>query len=553
LVVLYLNGQEASNSSASGTIITSSGPLLMGNDGSHRLFNGRIDNAFFADRALSAGEIIALTCVHHDATVVGTPPMSVPTNPGVPATFDIAVSNNDSPSCGPSDFFFQTNVFVPGIDVEPPFQLLPQIAAGMTAHLTLTVTASDEPDPGTYPIPFFVFSATGMQMVPAMGSVDFVLAASGCRVSTRRELMITDLSVVDDPVRTTFSSTSTDPRNGVWTFRHLMESIAPTPDDAPAMVEAMLSTFTTSETINSFAIDPRPGMQALVLDQWPRINGRLDLSQAPLKLQAIVNRIDLESLAAGDAGEGRFVFAFIGPDGVFPLQATLIFEFKLPAATAADAQNWANRWHALGAISVPSESYNAALQAITEGFAARGARRGHPNGSAINAVRTNEIAFSANGIWQMREFTLSPMTGLLTPDTIKLTPDRSFNNTPTLAAFINANEAAILADAHTVPDQFQGMPFETGAVFNDLTTWFAPGINNNEARFHFAVNTCNGCHSAQETNTVFLQITPRTPGTEAILSAFLTGTTVFDPVTNAPRTLNELGRRSANLRTRVCP
>ena len=326
-----------------------------------------------------------------------------------------------------------------------------------------------------------------------------------------------------------------------------MENMAPTPADAPAMVEAMLNTFGTAQTINGLTVDPRPGMQALILQNWPRTSdGALDLSQAPLTLQAIVNRFDLRNPDNGDAGEGRFVFAFHSPGSPFPLQATLIFEYKLPASTPMDVLGWANAWHALGGMKFPSEEYNVALQAITERFSGRGARPDHPNGNAINTVRTNEIDFGTNGVWQLREFKLSADTGRLVPATIKLTPDLSFNNSATLASFINANEAAILAetvgDTDTVPEQFQGSPFLAGAVFNDFfTQWNAPGINNPEARFNLAVNTCNGCHST-ETGTVFLQITPRFPGGEAGLSGFLTGTTVFDPFAGVQRTFNDLGR-----------
>jgi hypothetical protein len=114
------------------------------------------------------------------------------------------------------------------------------------------------------------------------------------------------------------------------------------------------------------------------------------------------------------------------------------------------------------------------------------------------------------------------------------------------------NESSILSETHEVSASFQGSPLAAGAVFNDLASWIAPGIANNEARFRFSQNTCNGCHSP-ETNTFFLQITPRFPGGEAFLSSFLVGTTVFDPVTGAPRSLNELSRRTSGLRTLVCP
>ena len=66
-------------------------------------------------------------------------------------------------------------------------------------------------------------------------------------MSKARELMITTTSVVDDPIRTAFTADPTDPRTGVWTFKHLMENMAPTPADAPAIVEAMLETFDASD------------------------------------------------------------------------------------------------------------------------------------------------------------------------------------------------------------------------------------------------------------------------------------------------------------------
>jgi hypothetical protein len=554
---IYLNGKEVAKNRAVGSVAPAPGPFLMGNDGSKRLFAGLIDEAFFDARALSATEVLGLTCLHHPFTVAGTPPSSAPTTSGVPASFDIAISNNDSAACGASDYFFELNGVAQGLSVDPSFQIVSQVAAGTTAHLTMNVTGSDDLDSGTFPVPFAVFQS-GPPFNNALGSVDFNFVASGCRVSKPRELMITTTSVVDDPIRTAFTADPNDPRTGVWTFKHLMENMAPTAADAPAMVEAMLNTFGSSETVNGFTVDARPGMQNLILQSWPRTAaGALDLTQAPLTLQAIVNRFDLRNPANGDAGEGRFVFAFHTPGNPFPLQATLIFEYKLPASTDADVLGWANAWHALGGMTFPSEDYNVALQAITERFAGRGARPDHPNGNAISTVRTNEIDFGTNGVWQLREFALSADTGRLGPTTIRLTPDLGFNNSATLVSFINANEAAILAetvgDTHTIPDQFQGSPFLGGAVFNDFfTEWNAPGINNPEARFHLAVNTCNGCHST-ETNTTFLQISPRFPGNEASLSGFLTGTTVFDRFTGEQRTFNDLGRRADDLRQIICP
>ena len=87
-------------------------------------------------------------------------------------------------------------------------------------------------------------------------------------------------------------------------------------------------------------------------------------------------------------------------------------------------------------------------------------------------------------------------------------------------------------------------------MFNDLVEWSAPGIANDDARFHASLNTCNGCHGP-EVNTTFLHISPRSPGGEAVLSPFLTGTTVTDPA-GQTRTVNDLGRRRTDFTGIVC-
>lgn len=547
---LYVDGVEVNTFSVAGTIPVGPGPLLMGNDGSERRLLGAIDEAVFATHALDADEILALTCLPQTPTLVFSPNF-IEEAPGVPATVDVSVTNNNPALCAPISFSLVTidDGFPIALD-PPPFEAVDSgpVASGETVHFTITATATEEATPGDLMFfEFFVQEPTTDFF--EFGFVEFLVAESSgvCSVNTSRELMIRNVSVVDDPVRTVFDPSSSDPRNGVWTFKHLMESMAPSPEQAPAMVEAMLTTFTVDTTINGFSVASRPGVQPSILNAWPRTtDGALDLAQAPLRLQAIVNRFDLRDLAAGDAGEGRFVFAF-EQDG-FPLEATLILEYKLPASSEADVLGWASAFHALGALQF-GEEYNDALQLITEGFAGQGARPGSPNGSAINAVRTNEIAFG--GVWELREFTLSPATGLLEPATVKLTPDLSFNRSQALVDYVVANLEPILIEKHVVPDILDGQAFQGGAIFNDLTTWFAPGVDP-EARHLFALNTCNGCHSLDETGTSFLHISPRFPGDQASLSGFLTGTTISDPETGDTRTFNDLGRRNADLRAIVC-
>jgi hypothetical protein len=550
---LYLDGLEVNSFAVTGAIPPGPGPLLMGNDGSERRFAGAIDSTLFATRALTAEQVLALTCVPQSPSISFAPNNPLPTPAGVPTTLDLAITNNNAAACGALTVEITTQPLSGGLTLDPPpFRPLtsPPVLPGTTGHVTIMATPGDDVEPGTN-LAFLVNVADRLSNFVTTDIFSFEVAESpdpgGCRVNTARELMIRNVSVVDDPVRTTFTPGSVDPRNGVWTFKHLVESMAATPADAPAMVEALLSSVAATQTINGFTVGGRPGMQSLILDSWPRTPERtLDLARAPLRLQAIVNRFDLRNHARGEAGEGRFVFAFESGGG--PLQATLIFEYKLPAASDADVLGWAHSFHSLGALAF-GEDYNAALQVITERFAGRGARPGHPNDNAINTVRMNELPLG--GIWELREFHLSATSGRLEHATVDLTPDRSFDNTDTLAAYINANEAAIIAETHTVPAVFQGQPFAGGAVFNNLGTWFAPGVNP-EARHHFALNTCNGCHSDVETGTPFLQITPRFAGSEASLSGFLTGISIPDPVTRVPRTFNDLRRRNIDLTAIVC-
>jgi hypothetical protein len=59
---LYVDGVEVNNFAVPGTIPSGAGPLVMGNDGSRRWFSGAIDHALFATHALTADQVLALTC-----------------------------------------------------------------------------------------------------------------------------------------------------------------------------------------------------------------------------------------------------------------------------------------------------------------------------------------------------------------------------------------------------------------------------------------------------------------------------------------------------------
>src|SRR6185295_12087334 len=100
---LYIDGEAVAARHVAGAIPPGAGPLLIGNDGSERWFDGAIDEAVFALRPLTAAQIRALTCLPAAPTVVATPEVSAPALPDAPVAFDIAVTNHNSPACAAMD------------------------------------------------------------------------------------------------------------------------------------------------------------------------------------------------------------------------------------------------------------------------------------------------------------------------------------------------------------------------------------------------------------------------------------------------------------------
>ncbi len=386
------------------------------------------------------------------------------------------------------------------------------------------------------PLPRFEPERLG-QRIP-FDAADFVSLVTAAEVKIDRSLMITDLSVVEDPARTfdvCKPPGSQGTKMGKWTFGHLMTEMAnqsQTGLDPVAFTRRWLRAWETPQSVNGFAV-------------------------APFRLLAIVNRVDLaDNLVyggSGSAGEARFVFGVLGPNCT-KLQFAVIFEYGVTASGCVGLKAWAQKWFDLGALTFGA-SYNQALEAITETFAKAAAAPAKPNGSALNQLRTNEIALGVP--WELREFRLDSLEGgNLRQVTVKQTPDLGINPTQRLVDYVNGNEALVVAEEHVVPLDFPlGTPFLGGnAPTDDKTFWNnpvppPPTITNREARFHFSLNTCNGCHNP-ETRTPFTHVGPRAAGTPAALSCFLTGIgcDVPDPADGSPtRHFTDLDRRAQRL------
>jgi len=277
----------------------------------------------------------------------------------------------------------------------------------------------------------------------------------------------------------------------------------------------------------------------------------LDLTKAPLELIAIVNRPDLRIIANDDtaiAGEGRFVFQVIGPSlGIDEVtgqirvwdatpkaqKMSVILEYALPVAHFAGTLVWAELWHSLGNLSFGA-AYNRALERLTSRFSGSDVGLRRVNGSALNHLRTNEVAlqgskFAQPGIlpalqiWEMREFVLT--SAGLTPHTVEDEPSRDFDilrpsmigtegtRTPELIDYLFSNSDDILNARFDVPLHMLGNSAIVGTP--TYAGWGKPRVLSDHiligvptpVRNAFAANTCGGCHRHESNTQHFMHIT----------------------------------------------
>jgi hypothetical protein len=427
---------------------------------------------------------------------------------------------------------------------------------GVVALTALTSLMGLAPAPGgDYPPP-----------PPPSDDCETYPPVTDCKIIVDKELFITDLCVVNDPCRTLWDAGScADPGSlGVWSFGHLMAGLAGFSTLTPAN-EAQVSAFTlnmlrqiefntfvdyTTGSIPGTMVNGRPFTTAWI-DAWAEASGSdydpknpgktsLDMHIAPFRLCAIVNRIDLRTVnggySLGNAGEGRFVFAFLQPDKNSKitdwqeLRGTIIFEYKMIAKECEQIIQWGKAWHDLGGIPF-GEPYNASLQKITDAFSGAGVDPSAPNGSGINQVRTNEIIFGDP--WELREFHLTgPMIGgivQLKQEPPALSVLQPLNDGPVLDDYVIANDPLILAQAHLVPHTWVLPPeFAFAAGASPVTDqWEVPSYDHcSDQRHLFALNNCNGCHF-HETTTGFTHVDPRPFNAESTVSRFLQGAGPF--------------------------
>jgi hypothetical protein len=372
---------------------------------------------------------------------------------------------------------------------------------------------------------------------PAIGS------CSELTVDRFKELIVAEPSVVDD-------ARSRNGTAGPWSFRHLVEEMAPPGVTASDFVQTWLGSLKQATNMNLFQVPSRPRLNEVLICPWLRATPEnacnalcsscaaqtLDLAKAPFRLIAFANRIDLSTTdeRSDSAGESRLVYVLTQGPGdnpaSVPLPMTVIFEYQNPNSEGRDTRYWTKRWHALGAYADYDSDFLAELDALYADITTRPADRS----SWINQVRTNDVAL--DWLWDLREFKLTDNQLRLAPT--QRTPDKLVNGSDDLTRFVLANKDAVLAGRYELPSLLNG-----GFVRLNNAPWRLPGVDE-VTRHAFARQTCDGCHQSEEVSI----------DQGFHISPFRIGRDRLSPFLNDPADLanDELSRRSKFMLDSLC-
>lgn len=398
------------------------------------------------------------------------------------------------------------------------------------------------------------------------------------QIVPEKELIVRDLSVVEDPCRTTWTNNGTcsTSNQGKWTFGWLMTAMSGSNNIASAQARSFVANWLvkwlTPQTVSPdpLPVAARSSAWTVLIKNWlinsgctvPTDTGNaatdatnrtnavlgctnLNLQIAPFRLLAIVNRIDLDgrdySGTTGAPGELRFVFGVINPTSGMSTNSTAILEYQYP--NTFPPSWWADRFHLLSSQAFGT-AFAASLQNnITNFVTEPGSFPGKPNsGSAIGQIRTNENAFdprlSSARQWEFRQFALTCAGGAtcnLSQVPVSQTPQFALNNSTTLTSYMISNQTQLSQSKHTVTPSMLAGSALSGPGLNALVWNTAPNgaggyqlVNaanpsfSYNVRHNMAFNTCTGCHYLETANqNQQFHIAPRAAGQMSALSGFL--------------------------------
>lgn len=318
------------------------------------------------------------------------------------------------------------------------------------------------------------------------------------------------------------------------------------------------------ERVRGFVTDWRASLKSMLAfsrfdEAWRAADPGLSLRKAPVRLLAIVNRMDLARLEpAGMCGaEVRFIFGAIPPPAGDLL--SMIVEFVIPCLTKTQFKLLAGEWASLETLDWAGSAppYHAKLKNLLAATAGR-----------AKAVRLR-LTINNFGTWDVRQFAFGSMgldsQALDREPNVKL--GECQGRKTALGQFAIEQRASILASTHTLTSDLIKFESTVDTTAPNVLTLSpdTPIPELDRVRFALSVNSCVGCHG-RETNTNFHHVKNRRKrGDKSILSSFLTGSPTGEPsatlcfkftpplaacgTTAEPREFNDLLRRHLFLHT----
>lgn len=361
-------------------------------------------------------------------------------------------------------------------------------------------------------------------------------------VDRHKELLVTDRAILGGA---RIDATRND---APWSFRHAVEGLAP-PNEGAAFASAWLATWQSTSTgpaSGSLPLTARPDVRASLVCPWLRLTPEnacdatcsqctaenLDLTRAPFRLLAIVNRLDLaEGQQSCDENKAEARLVYVALDGTgAALPFNVIFEYGALGTMAGDAK----AWHALASLS--GEAYAAALERISRSVTDSGR-------TTLKQLRTSENLGAAHGsAYELRQFerggdrlVVAALTNTA-PDSLNGTQqlaDHVLNHGKEIASGDNAITLAMRTASSTMPRS----DFRWSDTSGDTGRGSTLDL--------FGLSTCNGCHAGHRGDTTrvpFSHIGANAQG-DTVLSRFLD-----DPES---RTNDELAFRERSLGRRL--
>ncbi len=403
--------------------------------------------------------------------------------------------------------------------------------------------------------------------------------AGNPKIIPDRELLITQSAIIESP-RALYP--------GPWSFGKLMEELVG-PDDAPDAIRDWLVGFNTVQQIDNQFIYPRTAVLEKVIVPWQRRDGFLpatgvvwkpNLQNAPFRLLAIVNRLDLAASEVGDrfgqirerwrigghearfvslfrdatgidlfeqerlaalpkvrprfngygiftaaepppSGEGRFVFQVIDDNGS-PLAGgwTIIFEYSLRAIGGRDrTRTWANAWHTLSYLDPATPLFAAQLEEVTKLFTSKvNVLNGEP---ILSQLRSNDAALAP--AHEFRQWTIEGKRlkpALLTQTPVQQTALPNSEARRLFQRYLDGQEPLIKTGLLIVPDKFLAATAIIPPGKNAFS-WDFGGNIEGDVRRTASLATCNGCHAGETACDQGFHIHPHDPGMPPVISQFL--------------------------------